>query len=102
MRRRDVLKLGAVAGATFALGGLPRLGRALAQTSIPRVDRLVMTNVVDNVYDIFARGGNIGDLNVQRTPLRPARRRCSPSTASPTTWSPCAEASGARSSSTSR
>ena len=73
MRRRDVLKLGAVAGATFAFGGVPRLRRALAQTSIPRVDRLVMTNVVDNVYDIFARGGNIGDLNVQRTPLRPGQ-----------------------------
>jgi len=73
MHRREILKLGAVTGAAFAVGGLPRLGRALAQTSIPRVDRLVMTNVVDNVYDIFARGGNIGDLNVQRTPLRPGQ-----------------------------
>jgi 7,8-dihydropterin-6-yl-methyl-4-(beta-D-ribofuranosyl)aminobenzene 5'-phosphate synthase len=73
MHRRDILKLGAVAGGVFAVGGLPRLGRVLAQTSIPHVDRLVMTNVVDNVYDIFARGGNIGDLNVQRTPLRPGQ-----------------------------
>lgn len=70
MQRRHVLKLGAVASAMFALGGLERLGRAVAQTAIPRVDRLVMTNVVDNVYDVFARAGNIGDLNVQRTTLR--------------------------------
>jgi 7,8-dihydropterin-6-yl-methyl-4-(beta-D-ribofuranosyl)aminobenzene 5'-phosphate synthase len=70
MHRRQVLKLGAVASAAFAIGGLERLGRASAQTSVPRVDRLVMTNVVDNIYDIFARSGNIGDLHVQRTPLR--------------------------------
>jgi 7,8-dihydropterin-6-yl-methyl-4-(beta-D-ribofuranosyl)aminobenzene 5'-phosphate synthase len=73
MQRRQVLKLGAVVGGTFALGGVARLGRALAQASIPRVDRLVMTHVVDNVYDVFARGGTVGELTVQRTPLRPGQ-----------------------------
>jgi 7,8-dihydropterin-6-yl-methyl-4-(beta-D-ribofuranosyl)aminobenzene 5'-phosphate synthase len=33
------------------------------------VDRLVMTNVVDNVYDIFAKGGKLDSIAVQRTPL---------------------------------
>jgi 7,8-dihydropterin-6-yl-methyl-4-(beta-D-ribofuranosyl)aminobenzene 5'-phosphate synthase len=36
---------------------------------IPTVDRLIMTNVVDNVYDVFARGGRIRDVTVQRTNL---------------------------------
>ena len=47
--------------------------RCGAQSAIPIVDRLVMTNVVDNVYDVFARGGKIGDLTVQRHPLPPGR-----------------------------
>ena len=54
MNRREFLKLGAIAGGTFALGGISRAGRgmAAAQTgAVPTVDRLVMTNVVDNVYD---------------------------------------------------
>lgn len=74
MHRRDVLRLGAVAAATFALGGVTRLGRtpAVAQTSAPpTVDRLVMTNVVDNVYDVFAKGGKLDTITVQRTPLNP-------------------------------
>src|SRR5437867_13284705 len=32
-------------------------------------DRLVMTNVVDNVYDIFAKGGTLDTISVQRPPL---------------------------------
>jgi 7,8-dihydropterin-6-yl-methyl-4-(beta-D-ribofuranosyl)aminobenzene 5'-phosphate synthase len=68
MKRRQFLKLGAVAGTTFALGGIERLARAGAQTAVPTVDRLVMTNVVDNIYDIFAKGGNLLDISVQRTP----------------------------------
>ena len=75
MERRHVLKLGVVASSVFALGGLRRLsaGVAGAQTvSVPTVDRLVMTNVVDNVYDIFSKGGKLDTITVQRTPL--ARR----------------------------
>ena len=73
MDRRRFLTLTAVAGGTFALGGVSRMtGRVAAQTStVPVVDRLVMTNVVDNVYDIFARGGRLDTVMVQRTPLGP-------------------------------
>ena len=28
-----------------------------------------MTNVVDNIYDIFAKGGKLDTIAVQRTPL---------------------------------
>ena len=69
MRRRQFLTLGAIGSGVFAL---TRLGghRALAQTvSVPTVDRLVMTNVVDNVYDIFAKGGRLDTITVQRTLL---------------------------------
>src|SRR3989441_3933930 len=72
MERRRVLKLGAVASGVFAVGGMRRLfaGVAGAQTvSVPTVDRLVMTNVVDNVYDIFSKGGKLDTITVQRTPL---------------------------------
>jgi 7,8-dihydropterin-6-yl-methyl-4-(beta-D-ribofuranosyl)aminobenzene 5'-phosphate synthase len=72
MQRRTFLKLGAVTGSTFLLGGLGRSGQATvtaAQSMIPTVDRLVLTNVVDNVYDVFARGGRIRDIAVQRTNL---------------------------------
>jgi 7,8-dihydropterin-6-yl-methyl-4-(beta-D-ribofuranosyl)aminobenzene 5'-phosphate synthase len=72
MNRRQVLKLGAVTGGVFALGGMTRMGgrRASAQSvAVPTVDRLVMTNVVDNIYDIFAKGGQLDSLTVQRTPL---------------------------------
>ncbi len=71
MTRRELLRLGAVAGGTLALGGVSRWrgGVAVAQTSaVPIVDRLVMTNVVDNIYDIFARGGKLDTITVQRTP----------------------------------
>ena len=72
MQRRQFLTLGAIGSGIFALGGLTRLGgtRALAQTvSVPTVDRLVMTNVVDNVYDIFAKGGRLDTITVERAPL---------------------------------
>jgi 7,8-dihydropterin-6-yl-methyl-4-(beta-D-ribofuranosyl)aminobenzene 5'-phosphate synthase len=71
MNRRRFLTLTAVAGGTFALAGVSRLtGRAVAQTStVPVVDRLVMTNVVDNVYDVFAKAGRLDTVMVERTPL---------------------------------
>jgi 7,8-dihydropterin-6-yl-methyl-4-(beta-D-ribofuranosyl)aminobenzene 5'-phosphate synthase len=72
MDRRQFLTLGAIGGGLWALGGLTRLGSrsALAQSvSVPTVDRLVMTNVVDNVYDVFAKGGRLDALTVQRAPL---------------------------------
>jgi 7,8-dihydropterin-6-yl-methyl-4-(beta-D-ribofuranosyl)aminobenzene 5'-phosphate synthase len=71
MNRRQVLKLGAVTGGAVALGGAWRLGGrpAAAQSSaVPTVDRLVMTTVVDNIYDIFAKGGKLDTITVQRTP----------------------------------
>src|SRR5438132_11772137 len=37
----------------------------------PTVDRLVLTNVVDNVYDAFARGGKLDTITVQRAALDP-------------------------------
>src|SRR5947209_5548248 len=72
MQRRQFLTLGAISSGLFALGGLTRLGgsRALAQTvAVPMVDRLVMTNVVDNIYDVFAKAGRLDTITVQRTPL---------------------------------
>jgi 7,8-dihydropterin-6-yl-methyl-4-(beta-D-ribofuranosyl)aminobenzene 5'-phosphate synthase len=69
MDRRDFLRLGAVAGGTIFLRDMNRFGRLLsnaAEKEIPSVDRLVMTNLVDNVYDVFAKGGKIGDVMVQR------------------------------------
>jgi 7,8-dihydropterin-6-yl-methyl-4-(beta-D-ribofuranosyl)aminobenzene 5'-phosphate synthase len=74
MNRRDVLRLGAIGSATFAFGGIKPLGGdpAVAQMSAPpTVDRLVMTNVVDNVYDAFARGGKLDTITVQRAALDP-------------------------------
>ena len=72
MNRREFLKLGAIATGTFAVAGTLRVGgRAVSAQSgaVPMVDRLVMTNVVDNVYDIFAKGGRLDAISVQRTPL---------------------------------
>ncbi len=77
MQRRQGLTLGAIGSGLFALGGLTRLGgtRAFAQTvSVPTVDRLVMTNVVDNIYDVFAKAGRLDTITVQRTPLSTTRR----------------------------
>jgi 7,8-dihydropterin-6-yl-methyl-4-(beta-D-ribofuranosyl)aminobenzene 5'-phosphate synthase len=72
MDRRQFLVLGAVASGTFALGGLVATGRrAGAQASaVPTVDRLVLTNVVDNVYDIFATAGKLDTIAVQRAPFK--------------------------------
>jgi len=72
MHRRQFLALGAIGSGVFALGGLTRLGSrgAVAQTvPVPTVDRLVMTNVVDNIYDIFAKGGKLDTITVHRAPL---------------------------------
>jgi len=104
MDRRDLLRLGAVTTATLALGGIRRVGGrpAAAQTSAPpTVDRLVMTNVVDNVYDIFAKGGRLDTISVQRAALDPRASLLSQH-GLPTTWSPFAARSSGRSSWTSR
>src|SRR5262249_31300587 len=69
MNRRQFLKLGAVTGGVFELGGAMRIrGRsAFAQsTTPPIVDRLVMTNVVDNIYDVFAKAGKLDTITVER------------------------------------
>jgi 7,8-dihydropterin-6-yl-methyl-4-(beta-D-ribofuranosyl)aminobenzene 5'-phosphate synthase len=69
MDRRQLLKLGAVATGTFAVGGVGALGwrPARAQTlAVPNVDRLVMTNAVDNLYDVFAKAGKLETIEVQR------------------------------------
>ena len=69
MNRRQFLALGAVTGGVFALGGVMRTGGrfALAQTAAPpTVDRLVMTNVVDNIYDVFAKSGKLDTITVDR------------------------------------
>ena len=72
MTRRDVLRLGAVGTGLFATGGLTRVaGRATAQSrAVPTVDRLVMTNVMDNIYDVFAKGGKLDSITVERAGLR--------------------------------
>src|SRR5437867_2867252 len=74
MNRRELLRLGAVGSVTFAFGGIKPLGGdpAVAQMSAPpTVDGLVLTNVVDNVYDAFARGGRLDTITVQRAALDP-------------------------------
>jgi 7,8-dihydropterin-6-yl-methyl-4-(beta-D-ribofuranosyl)aminobenzene 5'-phosphate synthase len=70
MHRRHFLLLGAAATSAFAVSGVTSVvRRATAQSAPPTVDRLVMTCVVDNVYDIFAKGGRLDTITVQRTPL---------------------------------
>jgi 7,8-dihydropterin-6-yl-methyl-4-(beta-D-ribofuranosyl)aminobenzene 5'-phosphate synthase len=70
MRRREFLKLGVVAGGTVFLGGTGRFGTLVgAPNEIPSVDRLVLTNLVDNVYDVYAKGGKIGNVTVTRNTL---------------------------------
>ena len=69
MDRRQFLKLSLIMGGAIALGGTHRFGGALAGAAgmaIPTVDQLIMTNVVDNTYDVFAKRGKIGDVTVQR------------------------------------
>ena len=73
MKRREFLKLGAIATGTFAVAGTLRTLAPVASAqsgSVPTVDRLVMTNVVDNIYDIFAKGGKLDTITVQRAALR--------------------------------
>jgi 7,8-dihydropterin-6-yl-methyl-4-(beta-D-ribofuranosyl)aminobenzene 5'-phosphate synthase len=71
MDRREFLALGAGAGGLIALGRAGRIARPAAAEAgeIPTVDRLVLTSVVDNVYDIFAPAGRRGTIAVERTPL---------------------------------
>src|SRR5262249_43611231 len=68
---RQFLRLGAVGSGVIVLGGLAAGRRVAAQqaSAIPAVDRLVLTNVVDNVYDVFAKAGKLDTIAVQRTPL---------------------------------
>ena len=76
MDRRQFLALGAVASGAFVLGGPGRLGRTPAgaqPVAVPTVDRLVMTNVVDNIYDIFAKAGRLDTITVERTGPRGGR-----------------------------
>jgi 7,8-dihydropterin-6-yl-methyl-4-(beta-D-ribofuranosyl)aminobenzene 5'-phosphate synthase len=73
MERRRFLRLGAVASGFVVVGGVERITRrsvAAQPSGVPMVDRLVMTNVVDNVYDIFAKAGKLDTITVQRAPLR--------------------------------
>jgi 7,8-dihydropterin-6-yl-methyl-4-(beta-D-ribofuranosyl)aminobenzene 5'-phosphate synthase len=70
MERRTFLKWGMVMGGTLVLGHVRRFGGALAGatgTAAPTVDQLVMTSAVDNIYDVFAKRGKIGNVTVQRT-----------------------------------
>jgi len=72
MNRRQFLKLGGVTGGAVFLGGVWRMGgrSALAQSgTVPTVDHLVLTTVVDNFYDAFARSAKLDTINVQRTVL---------------------------------
>ena len=70
MYRREFLKLGAVAGGTVLLGGAGHFGSIFdAPKEIPTIDRLVLTNLVDNIYDVFAKGGKIGNLTITRNTL---------------------------------
>ena len=72
MNRRQFLKLGAVASGAFAVGASPRglSSTATAQpVSVPTVDRLTVTVVVDNFYDIFAKAGKLDTITVQRAPF---------------------------------
>ena len=73
MNRRAFLVLGAAGSSVVAAGGLGWLGRGTARaqaSAVPVVDRLVMTNVADYMYDIFARGGKMDTITVERSPLR--------------------------------
>jgi 7,8-dihydropterin-6-yl-methyl-4-(beta-D-ribofuranosyl)aminobenzene 5'-phosphate synthase len=63
-----------VMGGTIVLGGVHRFGRSLASaagTAIPTVDQLVMTNMVDNIYDVSAQRGKLGTVTVERTAPQP-------------------------------
>jgi 7,8-dihydropterin-6-yl-methyl-4-(beta-D-ribofuranosyl)aminobenzene 5'-phosphate synthase len=73
LSRRSFLVLGAVASGTFFLGGCGPLGSAPLKpelADVPTVDQLILTSVVDNVYDAFAQAKRFDNLTVQRTPNR--------------------------------
>lgn len=73
MHRRAFIKLGAVTGGMFVVGGWGQLGvaaRGAPQLAIPTVDRLTLTSAVDNVYDAILAGQRFGNVDVQRLPLR--------------------------------
>jgi len=104
MRRRDVLRLGAVGTGIFAVGRARACRRDARRRSRRRrrpVDRLVMTNVVDNIYDVFAKAGKLDSITIERTGSGSAPTPCWPSTASPIISNRSGAASGARSCSTS-
>jgi 7,8-dihydropterin-6-yl-methyl-4-(beta-D-ribofuranosyl)aminobenzene 5'-phosphate synthase len=70
LNRRGFLVLGAVTGSTFFLGGCGNLGRAPLKAElpdVPTVDQLVMTSIVDNIYDGFAPTNKFDNLTVTRT-----------------------------------
>jgi len=87
--RRDVLRLGALAGgallagtvvgcdskshAARAIGHRPGSGDAsaqrLADSAPPVVDRLAVTVVVDNSYDALAKSAKVGTVDVARSGL---------------------------------
>jgi hypothetical protein len=52
------------------VGGTGRFGSFLdAPKEIPTTDRLVLTNLVDNICDVYAKGGKIGNLTITRNAL---------------------------------
>lgn len=72
LRRREFLTLGAVVSGGLLVrgwGGRRHPARRQAAVDVPVVDQLIMTNVVDNTYDIFAKAGQSGRLKVSRTPV---------------------------------
>jgi 7,8-dihydropterin-6-yl-methyl-4-(beta-D-ribofuranosyl)aminobenzene 5'-phosphate synthase len=79
MPRRQFLVLGAAASSAFFLGRQGRLGQSsasAAQQTVPTVDRLVLTSVVDYVQENFLPDVDNGSLLVRRhrTGLAPTAR----------------------------
>jgi 7,8-dihydropterin-6-yl-methyl-4-(beta-D-ribofuranosyl)aminobenzene 5'-phosphate synthase len=72
MRRDSFVGLTAAGAALLVVGPAGR-GFAATPKSIPTVDRLVVTNVVDNQFDVFADDIKRSDLSVIRT-RQPAGR----------------------------
>jgi len=64
MRRNAFLT---AAGASIVGLSAGKSGRAAAPANVPTVDRLVVTNVVDNLYDIFIVETPRSDVTVRRT-----------------------------------
>jgi 7,8-dihydropterin-6-yl-methyl-4-(beta-D-ribofuranosyl)aminobenzene 5'-phosphate synthase len=73
MHRRDFIKLSAVAGGLFAMGGMGLLRASAAHAArlaVPTVDRLVLTSAVDNIYDSVLPNVRFGSLDVRRRGVR--------------------------------